>query len=213
MSTLSTYSTILSRKIGTSSNNYFSLEARIQAINDACREFTDRYKPKELRKKANVTIAVDADDYYTGTVPSDLSTPNNVVKFWEKSSEREFIYMDPEQFYRYGTDIWTIDYSVTAAGQKIFVGATDVTTLEMHYYKSPTVMASDADDSGLNSKSDELIALMAAQKLFSDAQDKDNLKRVTEMIALIVPSWHNQYGLTGRRLKSKFERVSFHNRG
>ncbi|REK57570.1 MAG: hypothetical protein DWQ49_08875 [Bacteroidetes bacterium] len=212
MSTLSTYKTLLTRKLATSSNNYYSAEARTQAINDAIRQFTDEYRPVELRKKADIAIAKDADDYYIGALPSDLSTTNRIVKLWEEANKRELVYVDPNQFYHMSGDVYTYDYAASASALRLFIAPTDITTLEAHYIADPTTLTADSDDSGLTQKSDELIALYAAEKLFQEGKDANGMALVESMKAKAVRAWHNQYGVTSKRLKSRFERVSFHNR-
>jgi hypothetical protein len=54
MSTLDTYDAIVSRRLGTTSENFHTDESRTSAINLAVKEFTEEYQPQELRSKAYV---------------------------------------------------------------------------------------------------------------------------------------------------------------
>jgi hypothetical protein len=212
MSTLATYKTILSRKLATSSENFYDEDAREQAINDAIRQFTSEYKPTELRKKADIAIAADADGYYIGSFPADLSTPNRIVKLWGESTKRTFIYVDPEKYYHVSGDYYTYDYAGSASALRLFVSATDVTTLEAHYIADAVILVDDDDESLLSAKSNELIALYAAEKLFQEGMDVEGMAAVKAMKNQTVRAWAGQYGQTSPRLKSKFEREGFHNR-
>ena len=212
MSTLSTYKTILSRKLATASENFFDESAREQALNDATREFANDYQPIELRKKADIAIAADADSYYIGSFPSDLSKHNRITRLWVVSNKRKFTYVPPSQFYDVSGDVWTYDYNEANSAMRLYIAATDVSTLECHYIKDPPVMSADSDDSGLTAKSDELIALIAAEKLLAEARDTDALFVIRDQKDRAVRSWAGEYQMRGRRLRSKYEEVKYHAR-
>lgn len=212
MSALQVYKNLLSRKLSTSSTNFYDDDSRIQAINDALRQFTDEYQPIELRKKATITFALDADSNNIGSFPSDLSTHNRVHRLWDKSAHRKFIYIEPDKFYDLSSDVWTYDYNEANDAMRIYIAVTDITSLECHYTKDPALLSNDNDESGINAKADELIALYAAEKLFFDAKDVDGMALIRELKATTVRAWQGQYGMTSRRLKSKYEREFYHSR-
>lgn len=73
MSQYQVYNSLLSRKLATSSTNFYDSTARLSAINDGCREFTDEYNPPELRKRAVVTFSRD------GTTIHDCDAYNSAT--------------------------------------------------------------------------------------------------------------------------------------
>lgn len=73
MSTYDTYNSIISRKLATSSETYFDIEARYSALNSAIQEFTDSYRPKELHRKQLLTLRLD------GLILHDCDTYNSSV--------------------------------------------------------------------------------------------------------------------------------------
>jgi len=73
MSQLDTYDAILSRRLGTTSENFHTDEARTSAINLAVNEFTDEYKPEELRKKAYVDFSRYGKSIDTMEYASDVA--------------------------------------------------------------------------------------------------------------------------------------------
>jgi len=73
MATLDQYDAILSRRLGTTSENFHTDEARTSAINLAVNEFTDEYKPEELRKKTYIEFSRYGKSIDTMEYASDVA--------------------------------------------------------------------------------------------------------------------------------------------
>lgn len=153
-------------------------------------------------------------NYLVGAIPSDLSTMTRVVRVEYPQTGRTFADIDPELYARTNGDIWTIDYNLTTLDRRIHVNdtAAAIPNVLLTYIKDPTTLVAASTESGLNSKSDYLIVLKAAKILLNDARDFESALAVEKEEREAIRTWHQRYGSVTRRLKSRFERVPYHER-
>ncbi len=211
MSTLSTYTSYLTQKLSSSSDNYWDVTKKTNAINWAIQEFTDEYKPEELRRKATVITGADPDgDYLIATLPTGVTSAKQIIRLWVPDSGVMYEYADPEEYYESSGNIWTVDYSETNAAQRIFIKTLAVIgTLKAHFIIDPGTLSDSADESNINSKADELISLMAAEKLLTEAREYEAAQGIANAKKEAVRAWQGKYGNVARRLKSKYERTGY----
>ena len=205
--TLDDYTASLDLIIGTSSTNYYTTEMKVKELNQAIREFVDEYNPQELRKKVVVTFASGV-----ATPPTDLRSLNRVIRLWNTTTNRYYEKVDPETYYDQDGDIYTLDYHIAALDIRLLTKDTTATTLTMHYITDPTVLVSGSDESGLNDESIEVIALMAAKRLFRNARDFSAMQLIKVEANEATRTWKGRNGNITKRLKSKYEKVSYHGR-
>jgi len=212
MSTLSTYLGLLSRPLATSSENYFDADERKAAVNWAIQDFVDSYKPPELKLKATLTTASDADsDYLIADLPTGVQSERQISRIWVPTSKQTFIYKDPDNYLNLVSDnIYTIDYNETAAARKIHIGVeTIVGTVKINYYINPATLVNDVDESGISSRADELIVYIAAEKMLSDARDFEAMAGVGALKRKAVNTWQGKHGREVKRIRSRFEREDY----
>lgn len=153
-------------------------------------------------------------NYTIATLPSDLTDMGRVTKLVDTSDGSEFIGIDATLYERTSGNYWTIDYSLTHQARRIFVQDGTVTSLLMSYTGNPTTMTTTVtSDNGLNSKSDEVIALYAAEILLTEARDIEAMAIIQQQKRAATMTWHQRYGMANKkRLRSRFEREDFYNR-
>jgi len=162
----------------------------------------------------DVRVIPQNQDYMVGTLPSDVSTPNRILKMENTLTGATFTFMDPEEFFRRGSSsFFAYDYSIIDAAMMLFLHDTTQSSLLSHHVKDPTTLSASSDDSGLTAKSDEIIALLALRRLLIDAGDleRGEILYQREMKEALA-TWQGQYGRNGRRLKSRYEIIDFHSR-
>lgn len=208
MSTLSTYRGIVNKKLGTTSVNYHTQEARDLAINNAIEKFVGDYVPKELRKRATLTVASNITDF-----PSDILAEDNhaILKIWDDDTNKEYFYLEPNEYDGMEGKYYTLDYNVSAADTRILVADDDATSLEIRYIKEPTALSTSTDDSGLLSNSDDIIAGLATIDLLRNEGRYDEANTLEVAVRDDIMQWQSGYGFQPKRLKSVYERTGYLN--
>lgn len=214
MATLESYMDKLSRKISTSSTNFFEEPARIDAINDAIAEFCDMYQVEELQVKAELEFTEDADGYFTCALPADLGSIQHITKLRDIANKVEYTFVSADQFYdKTSEGYYTYDFSVDADDHVLFIsGATDDVTLLASYRSTPVALADYDDETILPDRVTEIIALLAGVKLMAEAQDNDHLLRLEKMLRDAVSRWKGQNQTGSKRLVSAYEYKNFYQR-
>jgi len=213
MSTFSDYNTQLEMKIANTSETFFDSGTKVQAVNDAIIEILDNYDIPEMIKRDEITfvsgIKAKPDDYF------------RMVKLWDIDANGVetsiFNYLETDKFDKLAANSaywWTEDYVIADGARELKVLPTDTTTIQIRYVKTPgTVDAAGLTDSNLSSKWDEVVALVAAKRLFQiatrwdEAREFERLAR--EAMVRVYQAVKNPGGFKqGVRLKSKWDRVS-----
>lgn len=222
MSSYSTYNNRVSRKLGTSSEDFWTAAMRCEAINDAIDEFLNQYDlAREMIKRS--TIAFSATGI--ASIPSDYF---KMVKLWDVDSdsieENQYTYITPDEYdKRDSTDgyYWTEDYDTSSAAIVLKCLPIDAGTLQIRYIKEYTnVVTTASTDSGLSSKWDEIIAVSATIRLLeASGEDVETAKadklRMTKqsLISSAIQAVQNAGGWKAApRFKSVWNRISLLNR-
>ena len=172
------------------------------------------FRVDDIRIVGDGTPQIDYN-YLVGSFPSDLVGFTRIRRLENTSTGKVYLNIDPDLYQDTSGSYLTEDYNLTAQAQRLFlqeITANNSLDLLLTYIKNPVTMVLDADDSGLNSKADTMIALYAAEILVSEAKDKDALELVRLEKNEAIRTWHQRYGLRTRRLKSKYEKEYYHNR-
>lgn len=200
--------------------NYYELDLTDFTITGSPDWRTIDYAAFDASFTSSVSILVDDIkiipknlDYMIATMPSDLSTMNRILKVENVSTGKEFVTSDPDEFYRRQGDRITFDYSEVSSAKRLFIYDTTIERLLVHYIMDPAAMTGGSSDSGLNSTSDEAVALLALRRLLINEGAWDKVEVLNDReIRDALSTWQGVRGNVSKRLKSKYERVSYHAR-
>lgn len=172
------------------------------------------FRVDDIRIVGDGTPKIDYN-YLVASFPSDLVGFTRIRRLENVSTNKLYYSLDPDSYNGASGTYLTEDYNLTAQAQRFFLQETitdNSLDLVLTYLKNHVTMTLDADDSGINSKADTLIALYAAEILVSEAKDKEALELVRLEKNEAIRTWHQRYGMRTRRLKSKYERIPYHGR-
>jgi len=209
MSTLSTYKSLLSQKLGTSGTGFFSNEARVAAINEAIGDVYGSYDLPDLFKVATLTLTSGK-----ANKPSDYF---RMIKMLDASDATpEYTYLTEDLFDQAddtASSYWTEDYDTSTSTRRLFVKPTSETSVRIRYVITPTTLSADSDESNLPAQFDDVVAYYAAAVLANTAAQYDRYKAMKqqgdEMVAKVYGARKNRGGVKqGSRLRSRFEKYS-----
>jgi len=228
--------TSITLRIGNDSSNYYSIALssltdnlwnyQKVAIGDGAMTGTVNWRSIDylalvIVETASSSITVDdvrfippSSDYMVADMPGDVSTPLRIQHLQDLLSDSKFTFIEPDEFYRRGgSRQFTYDYSVVDSAMKLFIKDLTIERLLSHHIKDPATLADPSDPSGLTSKANEVVALLAFRRLLID-EGKWNEAELLNSRELrdAISSWQGIYGRTGKRIKSKYEKISYYNR-
>lgn len=198
----------MNKKLGTTSLNYHQQDARDLAINNSIEKFVGDYVPRELRKVGTLTVASNVATFPTDILIEDKSA---IIKIWNSTTNKEYDYMEPNDFDGLEGRYWTIDYNVSAADMRILIADDDATSLAIRYIKAPTSLSDSTDDSGLVSNSDDIITGLAVVELLRNEGRYDEANALENAVKDDILQWQSGYGIYPSRLKSRYERTGYLN--
>ena len=153
MSTYNKYNEGLENGLGNTSEVFYDEAMKKEAINWAILEIAQMYAINGLANK--VTLAVDVDGL--ADFPDEYM---RMIRLREPSIGTKYEYVEPltmddmadsESYY------WTSDKVVDGDTEQIHIRPKAVASLECRFYKLPTELVNDSDESGLSKHWDKAI--------------------------------------------------------
>ena len=178
MSLLSTYQSLLTEKIATSSTAFHSAQNRLDAINEATANIVEAYDIPSLIKKGTLSFTSGV-----GVFPTDYV---RMIKLWVvvNSTVQEFTYMPVDQFDEQSANNanywWTVDYDTGTAALAPYIVPTTVTSANIRYYRTTPTLVNPSDDSLLPVYYDDAVAYWAASILMRNESNFAKAKEYDE---------------------------------
>lgn len=167
MTAFSTYNKLMEIYLANTSETFFDVEMKIEAVNDATTMVVRNYDLPQMTKSATVAVVNGKIE-----IPTDnlrllkIFTVNNGVQ------NAEFLYVDNDQFDKLANTnsyFYTVQYDETDGERKIFILPASTTEIKVRYIKEPDLILNEAGDNGVDDFYKQPIALTAVSTLLENA--------------------------------------------
>lgn len=166
MSTYNKYNEGIENSLGNSSEIFFEEPMKKEAVNWAVLEIAQMYAIQSLSKKASVTSDADGLIDY----PSDYM---RMIRLFDSANvSTKYEYVEPLTMDDMGDNesyYWTSDKVLDGDDEQIHIRPKAVANLTMRYYRLPTEIVNDTDESGLSKHWDKAVVSGAVYRLVENA--------------------------------------------